>query len=227
MTTLRNVKKFGIELEGGWDTAPRDHRLYKGDSSVRVPGSWRVGEIVSPILTTWQEGSDFLLVNYPDHTGASCGLHVHMSFADSLGAENAYRVALLADNVAFQTGLLGRLSEVAKSLKVTSKAFWERLNGENSYCRPEWSERNVRSQDRYRAVNFCSYNRHGTVEIRVLPMFSKRQISARMVREVLTFTDSYLEAALARDISAPAEAVFVAPTSAAEDRADTIVREIL
>jgi hypothetical protein len=227
MTTLRNVKKFGIELEGGWDTAPRDHRLYKGDSSVRVPGSWRVGEIVSPILTTWQEGSDFLLVNYPDHTGASCGLHVHMSFADSLGAENAYRVALLADNVAFQTGLLARLSEVAKSLKVTSKAFWERLNGENSYCRPEWSERNVRASDRYRAVNFCSYNRHGTVEIRVLPMFSKRQISARMVREVLTFTDGYLGNALARDTSAPAEAVFVAPASAAEDRADTIVREIL
>jgi hypothetical protein len=225
MTTLRNVAKFGIELEGGWDTAPRDHRCYKGDSSVHVPGSWRVGEIVSPILTDWQSGSDFLLVNYPDHTGASCGLHVHMSFAESR-AENAYRVALLADSESFQTGLLERLSTVGKSLKITSKAFWERLRGQNSYCMPRWSERNVRETDRYRAVNFAAYARHNTVEIRVLPMFSKRQISARMVREVLTFTDGYLGSVLAADRLTPAAAEFVAPATAMDDHNDIIEREI-
>jgi hypothetical protein len=225
MTTLRNVAKFGIELEGGWDTAPRDHRCYKGDSSVHVPGSWRVGEIVSPILTDWQSGSDFLLVNYPDHTGASCGLHVHMSFAESR-AENAYRVALLADSEAYQAGLLACLHDTAKRLKITSKAFWQRLRGENSYCMPRWSERNVREMDRYRAVNFAAYARHNTVEIRVLPMFSKRQISARMVREVLTFTDGYLGTMLTRDSRAPVAVEFVAPMAAMADHNDIIEREI-
>lgn len=222
---LRNIKKFGIELEGGWDTAPRDARLFKRDSSVHVPGAWKVGEIVSPILTDWQSGSDFLLVNYPDHTGASCGLHVHLSFggdgpdADAL---NRWNISRLADSESYQTGLLESLKALAAELKVTSKAFFSRVNGENTYCRTTWTPENVQTGNRYRVVNFAAYERHRTVEIRVLPMFSKRQISARMVKRVLSFTDRYLTAQSAE----PFEVRRTFPLSAIEPSTDTIVREV-
>jgi len=204
---LRNIKKFGIELEGGWDMAPRDARLFKNDSSVNVPGRWKVGEIVSPILTDWQAGSDFLLVNYPDHTGTSCGLHVHMSFGDA--AANAFNVGRIADSRAYQDGLLTTLRELAAELKVTSKAFYSRIDGENTYCRPTWHNGRPLETERYRAVNFAAYNRHGTIEIRVLPMFSKRQISVRMVRRVLSYTDRYLSA-----LPAETDVVSTVPASA-------------
>ena len=231
MPEFSKVKRFGIELEGGWDVAPRDATRFHGDSSVDVPGRWRVGEIVSPILSDWQTGSDFVLVNYPDHTGASCGLHVHMSFSAELAsiagrAENAYHVSLLADSEDYQRGLLGRLRDVGKEIKITSKAFWQRLDGENSYCRPTWSPRNVRESDRYRAVNFAAFSRHNTVEIRVLPMFSKRQISVRMLREVLTFTDRYLTAAVTRDCAPTSDIVRTFPGAMAEPQAETITREV-
>jgi hypothetical protein len=217
---LHNIKRFGIELEGGWDLAPRDARLFKSDSSVSVPGRWRVGEIVSPVLESWQDGSDFMLVNYPDHTGSSCGLHVHMSFGD--GAANPYNVGRLADSSAYQTGLLDSLRALAAELKVTSKAFYSRLDNENSYCRTAWSPlEGLNGGTRYRAVNFAAYSKHGTVEIRVLPMFSKRQISVRMVKRVLSFTDRYLSA-----LPAETDIVKAVPDVSATASVDYVTREV-
>ncbi len=191
--TLHRVKRFGIELEGGWDDAPPRHDLYKTDGSVTVQGAWAVGEVVSPILTSWEGpsgGREFMLDNYPDHVGASCGLHVHMSFGD-LG-ENEYHISRIADSVAYQTELLATLNAAGKRMRIRSDAFWHRLKGGNEYCKLDWSHRHIKEHDRYRAVNFCSYGRHGTVEVRVLPMFRTAEIAARMVRLVLAFTDDYL-----------------------------------
>ncbi len=201
---LTYVRAFGIELEGGWDRRPpivqSGGASFREDGSVRTNGDEWSGEIPSPVLHSWAEASTFVIDNYPEHVGSTCGMHVHMSFGDRqkeavsalLDSDGGFLNALVADLKAW-----GR-----KKQKVSSQAFYSRLDGENEYANLRWLPNNAirdyRSDDyetRYTICNFVSLHTHGTVEIRVLPMFRSARLSMRAVRRVIAFTELYLRRA--------------------------------
>jgi hypothetical protein len=204
MTATRYVNKFGIELEGGWDSPPPDRERLRGDASViNVGGHFYVGECTSLPFDDLSVGLAWIENNYPDKRGQSCGLHVHMSFKPHLKA-----VSFLADSVEYWEHLHQELSTWGKQRNVKSRLFWGRLRGENDMCSVgrSWHAPHVlkgQSIDRYRAVNFDSLNKHGTVEIRVLPMFQSKQLAVGAVSTVLSATDNYLSQAFRGERAGP------------------------
>jgi len=188
---MKHIDRFGVELEGGWDIQPplyaANPRSYHEDGSVYVTGRWRAGEIVSIPMSTWNEGNSFMMDNYPQHVGGSCGMHVHMSFKN-----NPYVIALLADDKGYQDGLIDTLTLWGKKKNVVNNFFWSRLAGENQYCKLDWDGVGVRGQERYRAVNFTAYSKHTTIEIRILPMFRSKKLAASAVKRVIAYTDWYI-----------------------------------
>jgi len=115
-------------------------------------------------------------------------------------------VSYLADSTAYWLALKADLEGWGKQRNVKRKDFYSRLRGENSYCRTEedWEQQSRwalkgEESERYRAVNFASLNKHGTIEIRVLPMFSSAKLAVGAVSTVLTATDNYLSRCFADD----------------------------
>lgn len=184
---MRPLKLFGVELEGGWDMQPPDHRFYKEDGSVNVRGTWRVGEIVSEPLSRISEATDFIERNYPQHVGGSCGLHVHMSFRN-----NEHAISILSDGPEYHDTLLQHLREIGRKLNIRNQHFWHRLDNQNQFCRTEFTPDGVLGHARYRAVNFTAYQRHKTVEVRILPMFQSPKLAQKFVRRVLSFTNRFI-----------------------------------
>ncbi len=199
---MKHVKLFGVELEGGWNEAPPLSDNYMEDGSVNVRGEWNVGEIVSVPMSTLRIGQKFVAENYPCHVGGTCGMHVHMSFHN-----NDYDIALIADSEEYQTGLFKTFKKLGEQLRVTNSHFWSRLEGENNFCTTNYAEEGVLDNERYRAVNFCSYPKHGTVEIRVLPMFQSIRLALRFMRRVLSYTEWYLKQAYKNDTEVEFECV--------------------
>lgn len=204
MTATRYVNKFGVELEGGWDSPPPDRERLRGDGSVvGVSGQFFVGECTSRPFDDLSVGLAWIENNYPDKRGQSCGLHVHMSFTPHIKA-----VSFLADSVEYWDHLEQELSTWGKQRNVKSRHFWARLRGENDMCSVggRWRAPTVLkggSVDRYRAVNFEALNKHGTVEIRVLPMFQSHRLAVGAVSTVLSATDNYLTSAFNGERSGP------------------------
>lgn len=183
-----HLAKFGTELEGGWDSAPPAAARYRTDGSVDVTGRWKVGEIPSPAFDRWATGARFIRDNYPHHVGKSCGLHVHMSFRDNDAA-----IAVLADSDAYQDWLFQHLTKWGKKRRLRpDHELYLRMSGSNTFCKPHYEPNGVLGGDRYRAVNFCSYHKHQTVEVRVLPAFQKADTAVSAIRRVLSATELYL-----------------------------------
>lgn len=193
MTATRYVDYFGIELEGGWDEYPPARDQLRRDGSVDCDGRTYVGECTSDPFQTLADGLHWIEQNYPDHRSQSCGLHVHMSFSPQ-----KLCVSYLADSEDYWFALRQDLETWGKQRNVKRQSFYSRLKGENSYCSTgDWkvdSEQPLRDRgaERYKAVNFASLNKHGTVEIRVLPMFSSASLAVGAVSTVLAATDNYL-----------------------------------
>lgn len=193
MTATRYVDRFGVELEGGWDEYPPARDRLRQDSSVDARGRVYVGECTSRPFTNFEEGMLWIESNYPQHRALTCGLHVHMSFNP-----HPLCVGYLADSEAYWLSLRRDLETWGKQRNVQRRDFYSRLRGENSYCRSDpgrWEAEDALKgwdTERYQAVNFHALQRHGTIEIRVLPMFSSAKLAAAAVGRVLTATDNYL-----------------------------------
>jgi hypothetical protein len=187
MTPRNRVHRLGIELEGGWT---REQVLAHGaeithDASVQgLPDGCYRGEIPSPPLGI-EQWEAWVRKHYPQHSNASCGLHVHMSFRSPLTYQR-----LMCQ--AYETALLGGISRWAAGLLPPGHHLWGRLHGENRYCRSAFladQQARVRnkSQSRYTIVNYC-YQLHQTLEVRVLPMFqdldTRDPISMAVTRHV-------------------------------------------
>lgn len=188
---MKYLKAWGIELEGGWDDEPFDADLLREDGSVRVRGDYySYGEIPSPPFSSWPATVRFVRSNYPDHVGASCGMHVHMSF-NNIGCYSC----LMDSDGEYQKHLLGAIWAWKEKHRIRSTSFVQRLKGMNQYCADGWEPDGVKGEintSRYKIINWRAYNRHGTVEVRVLPMFrnAKRALSA--IKRVLAATELYL-----------------------------------
>ncbi len=191
----RYIKLIGIELEGCFNGTPLN---FHGDGSVNVSDDMyregidgRVGESNSD-PTPLEVIGNYLERNYPILSNASCGMHVHFSFKNKL-----YYSRLM--DQAFHVYFLAQLKAWGEAQKINSKhEFWRRLAGNNHYCQVSDIQADYQaglsSKDsaRYKALNFC-FRLHGTLEIRVLPMFKKRTTAEKAVRACVEIINSYLD----------------------------------
>jgi len=178
------VAKIGVELEGGWEKAP--YLRTKPDGSVSVAAN-HLGEIAMPPYPPtefpWETERTGFYANYPTAVNDTCGMHVHFSFPHP---------SLYASLVSkeFSEWLLQGLEVWGKSHSIRSKRFYSRLHGNNRYCqRSYWSQyqlgiRGTHTGERYSAVNYCLMQ-HGTMEVRVLPMFKSKEISRKAITELV------------------------------------------
>ena len=147
---------------------------------------------------TLGEGLRQLTQMYPDVTSRSAALHVHLSFKqkDSL--------TLLASEDFFQY-FRRKWKAWGERMNVREgSAFWERLEGQNQYCRQntmtDWPTAQYggsymyinRHNDRYRQLNFHAWDEHTTVEVRLLPMFQQAKLAVSAVEELIAMFDDYL-----------------------------------
>src|SRR5688572_24618845 len=83
------VTMIGIELEGGWMKVPDNARVIRDGSVVFdpyvVPGGNLpriIGELPSLPMPV-EKFPEWVTKFYPSHVNESCGMHVHMSFANA------------------------------------------------------------------------------------------------------------------------------------------------
>lgn len=188
MRRWRYINKVAVELEGGWDTEPIVPLQH--DGSVNVSARY-VGEITSGPMRP-HECLTWMGKHYPTRVNRTCGLHVHISFIHV----GQYAKLLVPEFHAF---LKERLRTWGHVNKIRRAAFWERLNGDNSYCADEFKpEQQLHRKDkggaRYCMVNFC-YSLHGTAECRVLPMFSMKRVAQAAVHEVFKIFEDWIKQA--------------------------------
>lgn len=193
--TLKYIRTFGFELEGGWNDPPPDAESLIGDGSVTARGSHWTGELPSPVFTALQcqDAFEYLEENYPHVVNSSCGLHVHLGFAEQFRnpivgclATTKYRNYLY--------GSIKRWANKANLDRQDAVLLSGRLQGLNSYCsRPVPSDFLIgKSVSRYHGINLSALNKHGTVEIRVLPAFQESCDAKAAIWTVLWATDRWL-----------------------------------
>lgn len=199
------IDKIGVELEGGWDERPTFYIMRNHldssvvgeahDGSVRVNASWvgevRVGPLEFKNLTEWQR---VLKCMWPQHTNYSCGMHVHLSF------KSIRHYDLLANSQVLWPMLRERLEVFQqKNFKFANSRLAKRLKGDNQYCRtnrlgPETAWKQLRGdEDRYKAVNWCAFPQHGTLEIRVLPQISSPAKGLAMIMTVTNVVEQVIK----------------------------------
>lgn len=207
----RHWRAIGIEMEGAWKEDPRRFLLasplvdVKDDSSVRVRGGVNKEVTLGPYRNL-RAALAMVRKCHPTATNSTCGLHVHLSFSD----EDTKRLAAPE----FWDANEGHWSRFWREWGEgrgwpQGHPFWRRLNGRNRYCEPRRKEdlssyynwyyqrtahRTAFQQNRYSAVNFTAYQEHGTIEQRVLPMFSDPDITCAAIRATVECFDSYLAA---------------------------------
>lgn len=217
------VYRVGVELEGGWLQLPPGLDHLDRDGSVVFPSAQvmdlngkiklKVGEIPSPVLIPSSTKDNVLTLEkwmrvfYPSHVNHTCGMHVHMSF------QNAFQYQQLMRED-FMWTVLHYFNEWAKE-RVRDKSipashcFFERLAGKSEYCQHVFhaDEQAVRSDKRYGhfepghryTVIHYPFQRIGTVECRLLPMFATVDLALNAIRYLLSITSAFLVEVAAKD----------------------------
>lgn len=132
----------------------------------------------------WEDSFDY---SYPEEVNQTCGQHVHFSFISS----GVYGAFVRQD---FRGWLMNGLIEWGEAEKESGAEFpshfWDRLlgtfaHGGQNYCQAIYSPEQLWNMgDRYGQVNYCA-RKHGTMEIRVLPMFEKPAQSKAAIAELV------------------------------------------
>jgi hypothetical protein len=186
--------RIGIEIEGRFlnlrrreDLAESDGMDHCGDGSLREstdsdaephefktrPGNLR------EVLTT-------LVEYYPDETDHHCGMHVHISFTDM------NNITML-NTTAFFAYFKRRWEEWGERMGLHQDSeFFKRLRGENQYCEPNEVSRTMTGCERYSQLNFSAFERHKTMECRLLPMFRRSSLGIAAVKELVLIVEDYL-----------------------------------
>jgi hypothetical protein len=138
---------IGIELEGGWKSPDPVMRIIR-DGSVFAEGfpkgfnqsaGHRHGEFPSDILEP-AAVARWIRKYYPDFHDTTCGLHIHMSFRDAKHYESLM-------SMEYQDTLLHYLMIWgAKNAIPDSHHFWERVKGQNRFCKKEFWPRPTSSR---------------------------------------------------------------------------------
>ena len=193
-TQFRAIDRVGIELEGAWKISRRNLQMtHDGsvcDFSSTVNDTCRTGEVVSPPLGYWSDLVKFIQDNYPDHINRTCGLHVHIS-TPTIGAYEALMNQRYHDFLMRSLKIWGKKNKV-----IPAHSFWRRLSGSEHYCRGIYQPENQVYQtgkggSRYTQINYC-HGLHGTMEVRVLPMFKQKNLAISAIYHILRCTQKYL-----------------------------------
>jgi hypothetical protein len=149
-----------------------------------------IGEYVSsPIPYCEDLGALKTLIyrNYPHNVNDSCGGHFHISFI-SLGYYGLSMDKKVYQNVikAFKAWAIDGKTKKAPAgfTKSAQDKIMIRLKG-RQYCKKEFaSDEQILGyhNDRYTHFNYRAYHKHKTLEIRILPMFNKKEDYYRSVR---------------------------------------------
>ena len=162
------INKIGLEIESCWLILPKSKLIdeIKEDGSLIYSeghSNHYLYEITSKPLANMTEIKKFLNVvktNYCENgINKSMGFHIHISFKKKY----CYSLVFSRDFVKY---FLEKLKEKFPI------EFEKRKN--NGYCLARYHTRyfylDVSSLDRYKAINYNAYDRHGTLEIRIFPM---------------------------------------------------------
>lgn len=193
MTKPQIIHRIGVELEGGWE---EDVRGRYHDGSVNSNLADYTGEVQSLPLTM-AEMEDWLPEHYPDAVDRTCGFHVHISVVNVM-----FYTMLM--NREFVDYLLDRLESWGKRQGIPrNHPFWSRIDGKNEYCKREYNPDTQayatgKHGQRYSVVNFC-YRIHGTLEVRVLPMFSDAGMAISALKVVTRCVESWVTRELKKE----------------------------
>lgn len=190
--------QVGVELEGSWWKKKEDvAALVRGavavkDDSVHI-GQGFPGEIYTRPHDTLEAVLEDVDKLWPDVVDDSCGLHVHTSFSP-------IQVSLLAERDFFRFYLdewakWGKENDVERT-----HVFWVRLRGDNKFTTlsfvPEkqlTGQKNRTREERYTMLNFYAWEKHRTLESRLLPMFSNKALAISAIKKTLEIYDTYLQ----------------------------------
>ena len=171
-----------------------------GDSEECRNGSGHAGEIISfpmyiddvfdlsgePLWHLWTKRY------YPEEHNYDCGGHFHVSF------DNIQAFEFLC-TVEFFEHFQRELYRWGVRAHIKNKDFWDRLRGDNSMCKTTFRgvEQLYTVNDnypdcRYSILNF-QYNKHGTLEFRILPMFDDPKLYIKAVQVCMDITQKYLD----------------------------------
>jgi hypothetical protein len=206
MKKFKFIDQIGVELEGGWKNEKVSHPKYRSllhsDGSVNVCGDmpfetaakYHVGEIQTPPFQNLSLLINFLKNFYPDLQNHTCGYHIHISLKNDL------YYSRLMDKAFHEYILKGfkKWGEKAQKKWGTSllDQFWQRYNGTNRYCSKEFrpfaqAQIKNKGDGRYTQLNYC-YGLHGTIELRLLPMFSEVRLTVDATKQYVKLVESYL-----------------------------------
>jgi hypothetical protein len=131
-----------------------------------------------------------MINGYPDKVNETCGLHVHIS-VPTVGAYEALATERFYNFMKFSLRVWAKKNKVSSSHR-----FWHRLAGKNTYCEDNFQPEDqifdtYKSSARYAIINYC-FSCHGTMEVRVLPMFDKPKLAVSAVKNILWTTNKFL-----------------------------------
>jgi hypothetical protein len=194
------INKIGIEIEGRYHNL-RDVRSRAasdglgGDSDGSLRGSpdsdaqpWEFKTVPGSLRDALTQLVNF----YPDETDGHCGMHVHLSF-------HARTAVTLLATPQFYEYFRASWAAWGRANNLNPRGqFFKRLDGHNDYCAPnrdimrEDGDDNMRCVDRYTQMNWSSWDRHGTVECRLLPMFIDSKLGVSAVTHLVTMIEDWL-----------------------------------
>lgn len=189
--------QMGVELEGSW-IKKREDVAYQvrgakshEDRSVHI-GHGHPGEIVTRPHSELESLLEDVEKLWPDYVHESCGFHIHASFTPLDGSVIATKD--------FYRYFKESWERWGKEIKLErNHEFWARLQGRNKFAldkfEPEKQLTTTAGQGssaRYTMLNFHAWEKHGTVECRLLPMFSDKKIGLDAIKHLAHIYDSYL-----------------------------------
>ena len=212
------LSRVGVELEGGWEDPPQgmfpdgsveisghspydnssceDHGNYNCSDCCPSPVSGEVASQPYP-LRSIELLYDWIRNIHPETVNGSCGFHIHIS----VGSVSLYNVLLYKE---FYGGLIPCLYAWGKKNSITSSRFWGRLEKGGQYCGLGTSvslDRSSIDRDRYKQVNYC-WEKHGTVELRVFPMFRDSNTTISALKMYLEYAERYLRKYVSKRVPA-------------------------
>jgi hypothetical protein len=194
----RAIDKVGVEVEGWWRDLPAARRVATDlgcsgahDGSLAIDSSgetnaWEFRTVPGPLSSVRRQ----VHALYPDKYDSTGGMHVHISLGQPTDA------ALLACQEFFAYAHTRWAAWGAREQVNPDSQFWKRLRGENRYCLPVTDNDLTPSRfmrgDRYRWLNFCSWARHKTIELRLLPLFGSEALAHSAIVEWCAIVEDWL-----------------------------------
>ena len=158
----------------------------------RNDNTYIIGEVRPNNPTNFTECLKFILKYYPDEVNSNCGGHFHISFLSM-----KYYVRICTKE--FYEAFCEFLYQWGKKYNIHPESpFWDRISGKNDMCMKGFkADKQIRypehyNPDRYHALNYC-YGYKTTLEVRVFPMFKKKELYINAVKDTVHFIQEYLD----------------------------------